>query len=61
MIWCSIYSGVQEQTNRKCFMTELDPKYCDVIIRRWQKKTNQKAILESNGKSFNELSEEGKK
>ena len=39
-----------EQTNRKCYMMELDPKYCDVIIRRWEKLTGQKAELEkSNG------------
>jgi DNA modification methylase len=24
-----------EQTNRKCYMMELDPKYCDVILRRY--------------------------
>lgn len=35
-----------EQTNRKCYMMELDPKYCDVIIRRWEKLTGQKAELE---------------
>ena len=33
-----------EQLNRKCFMMELDPKYCDVIIQRFEKFTNQKAI-----------------
>jgi site-specific DNA-methyltransferase (adenine-specific) len=32
-----------EQLNRKCYMMELDPHYCDVIIARWEKLTNQKA------------------
>ncbi len=35
-----------EQTNRKCYTMELDPKYCDVIIRSWEKLTGQKAELE---------------
>ena len=35
-----------EQTNRICYMMELDPKYCDVIIKRWEKLTGNKAILE---------------
>jgi len=34
-----------EKTNRKCFMMELDPHYCDVIIARWQKYTSKTAIL----------------
>lgn len=34
-----------EQLNRKCFMMELDPKYCDVIIERWEKFTGEKAVL----------------
>lgn len=34
-----------EKTNRKCFMMELDPKYIDVIISRWEKYTNKKAFL----------------
>lgn len=32
-----------EKTNRKCFMMELDPHYCAVIIERWQKYTGKKA------------------
>lgn len=34
-----------EQLNRKCYMAELDPHYCDVIIRRWEDFTGQKAEL----------------
>jgi DNA modification methylase len=37
-----------EKTNRKCFMMELDPLYCDVIVERWEKYTGQKAEL-TNG------------
>ena len=33
-----------EQTNRRCFMMELDPKYVDVIINRWEQFTGQKAV-----------------
>ena len=32
-----------EQLNRKCYMMELDPKYCDVIVKRWEEYTGQKA------------------
>ena len=35
-----------EQTNRICYMMELDPKYCDVIVKRWEKLTNKKATLD---------------
>ena len=34
-----------EQTGRKCFMMELDPHYIDVIIKRWENFTGQKAEL----------------
>ena len=32
-----------EQLGRKCYMMELDPHYCDVIIARWEKLTGRKA------------------
>lgn len=32
-----------EQTGRRCFMMELDPHYCDVIIDRWEQFSGQKA------------------
>lgn len=34
-----------EQLNRACYMMELDPKYVDVIIDRWEKFTGKKAVL----------------
>ena len=34
-----------EQLNRTCYMMELDPKYCDVIIKRWETLTGEKAVL----------------
>jgi DNA modification methylase len=44
-----------EKTNRDCRMMELDAKYCDVIIKRWQEFTGQTATLEANGKEYAEL------
>lgn len=35
-----------EKTNRKCFMMEISPQYCDVIVSRWEKFTGKKAKLE---------------
>jgi site-specific DNA-methyltransferase (adenine-specific) len=37
-----------EQLDRTCYMMELDPKYCDVIIKRWEKFTGEKAVLLSD-------------
>jgi len=41
-----------EKTARDCRMMELDPKYCDVIIQRWQNFTGQTATLEATGQPF---------
>lgn len=35
---------VCEHTNRICYGMEIEPHYCSVIINRWQKYTNKKAI-----------------
>lgn len=35
-----------EQTKRKCYTMELDPKYCDVIVKRWEALTGEKAELQ---------------
>jgi len=34
-----------EQLNRTCYMMEIDPVYCDVIVKRWENLTGQKAVL----------------
>jgi 16S rRNA G966 N2-methylase RsmD len=44
-----------EETDRRCCMMELDPKYVDTIIRRWQKHSGKQAILETTGKTFSEI------
>ncbi len=44
-----------ERTGRIARVIELDPKYCDVIIRRWQDFTGQKATLVADGRTFEEV------
>lgn len=34
-----------EQCGRKCYTVEIDPKYCDVIVARWEQLTGRNAVL----------------
>ncbi len=48
-----------ERTGRKGRLIELDPIYCDQIVRRWQKVTNQKARHAGNGRPFDHTKSPG--
>jgi DNA modification methylase len=41
-----------EKNGRIARIMELDPKYVDVIVKRWEDFTGQKAVLESTGEPF---------
>ena len=47
-----------EKTGRQARLIELDPKYCDVIIRRFEEFSGKRALLESDGRSFDEIAME---
>ena len=49
-----------EKTKRNCYGLELDPKYCDVIIKRWEDFTGQTAKLLERGTDTNSFKEEEK-
>lgn len=49
---------VCEKINRRCFGMELDEKYCDVIIKRWENFTGKKSTLELTGQTYEELKQE---
>jgi DNA modification methylase len=44
-----------EHSKRRCRMIELDPKYIDTIIRRWQSYTKRQAVHAKTSQTFDEL------
>ena len=48
-----------EKSGRHARLMELDPRYCDVIVRRWQNYSGQQAVRESDGVPFDELAGDG--
>jgi len=47
-----------ERTGRQARLLELDPKYVDVIVLRWQEETGKAAVLDGDGRPFSELAAE---
>jgi DNA modification methylase len=47
-----------ELTERICFGIELDPKYVDVVIQRWQSLSGKQATLNGDGRTFEEIKED---
>jgi DNA methylase len=47
-----------EKIGRRCFGLEYEPAYVDVTVRRWQAYTKADAILEGDGRTFDEIAAE---
>jgi DNA modification methylase len=47
-----------QATQRVCYGIELDPKFVDVIVQRWQGMTGEKAVLDGDGRTYAEISAE---
>jgi DNA modification methylase len=45
-------------TERVCYGIELDPKYADVIVQRWQQLSGKEAKLDGDGRTFSEVKAE---
>jgi DNA modification methylase len=61
---CSIYGGsgstliACERRGRVARLMEIDPKYCDVIVKRWQQYSGKQATLEGDGRTFEQIKDE---
>ena len=47
-----------ERRGREARLMEIDPRYADVIVRRWQEFTSKQAVLEGDGRTFDEIARE---
>lgn len=44
-----------EQTGRRVYAMEISPPYCDVAVKRWQQATGDHAVLEGDGRKFEDV------
>jgi hypothetical protein len=51
---CEVFGT--HRAGRRARLIELDPKYVDVIVQRWQEATGGRAVLGSDGRAFDDLS-----
>jgi DNA modification methylase len=47
-----------ESTQRVCYGIELDPKFADVVVQRWQGMTGKQAVLDGDGRTYAEIGAE---
>jgi DNA modification methylase len=47
-----------EKEGRRCVAMEIDARYCDVIVERWQNFTGKQAVLDGDGRTFEAIAGE---
>ena len=47
-----------EKAGRRCVAMEIEPRYCDVIVERWQNFTGKQAVLDGDGRTFEVIASE---
>ena len=47
-----------EMTERACFGLDIDPRYVDLVVKRWEKLAGEQAKLEGAGRTFREIAQE---
>jgi DNA modification methylase len=50
-----------ERRGRNASLMEIDPKYADCIVRRWQQYTGKQAVLDHDRRTYDEVAEERQK
>jgi DNA modification methylase len=51
----------RENLDRQARLVEIDPRYVDVSVRRWQDYTGSKALLDGDGRPFEVIAKERRK
>ena len=56
--WGVVTLAAAELNERVCCGLELDPKYADVIVQRWEQLSGKKATVEADGRTFEQIAQE---